>query len=159
VLAEANALGVDLADLMAAAGPVDLPTVADWVAEINGTFTPATARTYRSYWTLAIRAMGDRRLAELTTVELASVVRAAGDRARATHPTGSGRSAEETCVAALRALCARAVAAGHLTTDPAAALAKPRRARSRRRALDDHESPTSPTPSDSPAATPTSTSC
>jgi integrase len=83
--------------------------------------------------------LGDRRLAELTTIDLASVVRAAGDRSRASHPDGSGRSAEETCVAALRALCARAVATGHLTTDPAAALAKPRRTRSRRRALDDGE--------------------
>jgi len=138
VLAEARGLGVDLADLLAVAGPADLPTVTDWVAEIDSTFTPATARTYRPYWNLAVRVLGDR-LAEVTTVDLATVVRSAGERARTSHPEGSGRSAEETCVAALRALCARAIAAGHLTTDPAAALAKPRRSRSRRRALDDHE--------------------
>lgn len=139
VLAEARHLGVDLADLVAVAGPVDLLTVADWVDEIDTTFTPATARTYRPYWNLAIRVLGDRRLAELTAIDLASVVRAAGDRARASHPEGSGRSAEETCVSALRALTARAVAAGHLTADPAATLTKPRRARGRRRALDDSE--------------------
>ena len=51
-------------------------------------------------------------------------------------PTAAVGPRRETCVAALRALCARAVAAGHLATDPAAALTKPRRARSRRRALD-----------------------
>lgn len=83
--------------------------------------------------------LGDHRLAELTTVDLATVVVAAGERARRTHPDRTGRSAEETCVAALRALSARAVVAGHLTADPAAVLAKPRRTRSRRRALDDRE--------------------
>lgn len=139
LLAEARGLGVDLADLLAAAGPAHLPTVAEWVAEIDGTFTAATARTYRPYWNLAARMLGDRRLSELTHVDLAVVVRAAGDRARTSHPDRSGRSAEETCVAALRALSTCAVAAGHLPTDPAAALSKPRRARSRRRALDDHE--------------------
>lgn len=139
VLAEARSLGVDLADLVAAAGPVHLPTIADWVVEVDGTFSPATARTYRPYWNLATRVLGGRRLAELTTFDLAAVVRAAGNRSRAARPIGGGRSAEETCVAALRALCARAVAAGHLTADPAAALVKPRRARSRRRALEDHE--------------------
>ena len=42
-------------------------------------------------------------------------------------------------MAALRALCSRAVAAGLLATNPAAALTKPRRSPSRRRALDDTE--------------------
>lgn len=129
---------LDLADLMAA-GPSELPTVADWVAAIDSTFTATTARTYRPYWNLAICVLGDHRLAELTVVDRAAVVRAAGDRARASHPSGGGRSAEESCVSALRAFCARAVSAGHLTADPASALAKPRRARGRRRALDDHE--------------------
>ena len=115
VLAEARGLGVDLADLIAVAGPVELPTIGEWVTEIDGTFSQATARTYRPYWTLALRVLGERRLAELTTADLAAVVRTAGDRARASHLDGAGRSAEETCVAALRALCARAIAAGHLT--------------------------------------------
>jgi integrase/recombinase XerC len=42
-------------------------------------------------------------------------------------------------VTALRALFRRAAAAGLITANPAAGLTKPRRARSRRRALDDHE--------------------
>lgn len=139
VLAEAHHLGVDLADLLAAAEPVHLPTVADWTASIEASFTAATARTYRPYWNLTVLMLGERRLAELTTIDLANVVRAAGDRARAHRPNSGGRSAEETCVAALRALCGRAVAAGHLTINPATALTKPRRSRSRRRALDDRE--------------------
>jgi len=139
VLAEAHALGVDIADLVASADPVALPTVADWVDEIDATFTPSTARTYRPYWNVAVGVLGDHRVAELTVTDLAGVVRMAGDRARASHPAGGGRSAEETCIAALRALCARAVGAGHLRTDPSRALPKPRRGRSRRRALDDPE--------------------
>lgn len=91
LLAEARALGVDVADLVAAAGPIDLPAVSGWITEIEPTFSAATARTYRSYWHLAARLVGDRRLAELTSVDLAAVVRAASERARATHSTG-GRS-------------------------------------------------------------------
>lgn len=139
VLAEAHRLGIDLTDLIAVGDPARLPTLSAWIAEIEPAFTPSTARTYRPYWRLAVGTLGDRRLAELTAVDLAAVVTAAGTRARRTHPDWTGRSAEETCVAALRALTVRAVAAGHLTTDSAAALVKPRRTRGRRRALDDRE--------------------
>jgi hypothetical protein len=86
VLAEAHRLGVDLADLLDAGRTTELVTVTDWIAEIEPTFGPATARTYRPYWRLAVRMLGDRRLAELTTVDLATVVIAAGERARHTHP-------------------------------------------------------------------------
>lgn len=67
------------------------------------------------------------------------MVDAAAAQARAHRPDSTGRASRETCIAALRALYARAVDAGHVTANPAAALTKPTRARSRRRALDDHE--------------------
>jgi hypothetical protein len=60
VLAEARHLGVDLANLIAVAGPAHLPTLAEWVVEIDGTFTAATALTYGPYWNLAARLLGDR---------------------------------------------------------------------------------------------------
>jgi len=50
------------------------------------TFGPATAATYRPYWHLAVEELGDRRLAELTTTDLAGVVDAAAERAAATDP-------------------------------------------------------------------------
>jgi hypothetical protein len=50
-----------------------------------------------------------------------------------------GRSAEETRIAALRALFRRAVAAGLMLANPAKALPKRRRARSRRRKLTNTE--------------------
>lgn len=140
VLEEARALGIDLDDLVAAATGEHRPiTVSEWIDEIAPTFSAATARTYRPYWRLLATMHGDRALAELNTLELASIVDAAGERAKAHRPDSTGRSSRESCVAALRALYRRAVDAGHATTNPAAALRKPRRSTSRRRALDDRE--------------------
>ena len=140
VLEEARALGIDLDDLVAAATGEHRPiTVAAWIDQIAPTVSGSTARTYRPYWRRLAAMHGDRALAELTTLELASVVDAAGERAKAHRPDSPGRSSRESCVAALRALYRRAVDAGHTTTDPAAALRKPRRTTSRRRALDDRE--------------------
>lgn len=133
-------LGIDVADLIAAASTgTTLVTLADWIADITPTFTASTAATYRPYWWLATRLLGDRGLAELTTADLAAVVDAAAERARTRNPDSSGRASRETCVAALRAVYARAVDAGYLTVNPAAGLSKPSRARSRRRALAERE--------------------
>lgn len=133
-------LGLDVDDLVAAAtGDAKPVTVAAWIDEIARTFTPSTTATYRPYWRLAARLLGDRHLAELTTADLAGVVDAAAERARSHRPDSTGRASRETCIAALRALYARAVDAGHLTANPAAALRKPLRTTSRRRALDDRE--------------------
>ena len=140
VLEEARALGIDLDDLVAAATGDTRPiTVAAWVDEIAPTFGSSTARTYRPYWRLLVATFGHRALAQLTTMDLAAVVDAAAERAQAHRPDSTGRASRESCIAALRALYARAVDAGHLTTNPAAALRKPRRTNSRRRALDDRE--------------------
>jgi integrase len=140
VLEEARALGIDLDDLVAAATGDHHPvTVAAWIDEIAPTFGASTARTYRPYWRLLVARHGDQALAELTTMDLAAVVDIAGERAKVHRPDSTGRSSRESCVAALRALYTRAVDAGHLTSNPAVALRKPRRSTSRRRALDDRE--------------------
>lgn len=83
--------------------------------------------------------LGDRRLAEITVTDLVGVVNEAAVRAVRDRPASTGRASRETCVAALRALFGRAVAAGLTPVNPAAMLAKPRRVRCRRRALDDSE--------------------
>jgi integrase len=147
LLGEAAALGIDLADLIAAgldgsadtATPSRVPTVADYVETIKATFTPATAGTYRSYWRLAVELLGDRRLNEVTVADLQTVVDQAVSRARRRRPDSTGRASREASVTALRALFARAAAAGLVPTNPALALTKPRRVRSRRRALTDDE--------------------
>ena len=140
LLEEARALGLDVDDLLTAATGEPKPvTVTAWIDEIAPSFSPSTAATYRPYWRLAAALLGDRYLAELTTTDLAAVVDVAAERARIHRPDSTGRASRETCIAALRAIYARAVDAGHLTANPAAALRKPLRTMSRRRALDDHE--------------------
>lgn len=141
VLEEAHALGIDLVDLIAAGttSAARIPTVAAYLRTIMPTFTSATAATYWPYWRLAVDRVGDRRLAEVTIEDLTLVVADADARARRLRPAGTGRASRETCVAALRALFARASAAGLIAANPAAVLTKSRRARSRRRALDDVE--------------------
>jgi site-specific recombinase XerC len=143
LLGEAHALGVSLADLIVAAGtdPVAAPamTVSDYLATITPTFTAATAATYRPYWRLAAARFGDRRLSDIGVAVVQAVVADAVARARTRRPDSAGRASQESCVTALRALFSRAVADGLVTTNPAAGLAKPRRARSRRRGLDDAE--------------------
>ena len=140
LLEEAHALGLDLADLIAAdTGPNRMPTVRAYIEVIAPTFTPATAATYRPYWRLAAARLGDRRMAEVTVEDLTAVADDAVARAQRARPGSTGRASRETCVAALRALFRRAAAAGIITVNPAAALSKPRRVGSRRRALDDHE--------------------
>lgn len=140
VLDEALALGLDLADLIAAADDhPPVPTLGEFVAVIRPTFTPGTAATYRPYWHLAMEFHGDRRLTDLDLTDLQAVVDAAVSRAHRNRPESTGRSSRESCVAALCALYQRAIAAGLTTANPAAALTKPRRARPRRRALDEAE--------------------
>lgn len=141
VLEEAATIGVDLADLIAAhtAGGAALQTVSSYLAMIAPTFSAATAATYRPYWRLAEARLGDRRLAEITIIDLVAVVDDAVQRGIRNRPASTGRAPRETCVAALRAIFRRASDAGLITGNPTAMLTKPRRARSRRRALDDRE--------------------
>jgi hypothetical protein len=140
LLDEAAALGLDLTDLIAAAEPGTdvtsrVPAVADHVDTIAATFTPGTARVHKSYWRLAVKLLGDRRLDDITIADLQAVVDHAVQRCRRDRPDSPGRATRETCVSALRAMYGRAVAAGLVSTNPALALVKPRRVRSRRRAL------------------------
>jgi integrase len=140
VLEEARALGLEIEDLVAAAAHRPrLVTVREWVAVVETTFSTRTAATYRPYWRLLVAHHGDRALASLTLADLGAVVTFAVGRAMVRRPGSTGRASRETCVAALRAAFARAVAAGIVPSNPAAALVKPRRQPSRRRALDERE--------------------
>ncbi|MCL4414244.1 MAG: site-specific integrase, partial [Actinobacteria bacterium] len=78
---------------------------------------------------------GEHLLGELDADDLAELVAEAGRRARRRRPGCTGRSAEENCVAALRALYRRAVKAKVVACNPAAEVDKPQRLQNRRRAL------------------------
>ncbi len=139
LLAEAQALGVGLADLHAAAGHHRVATLAEVIEEMVPAFTPATAATYRPYWRLAIEVHGDHPVGSLTVGQLQEIVDEAATRAQQRRPGTTGRASRETTVAALRAVFRRAAASGLVATNPATVLTKPQRARSRRRALTDTE--------------------
>lgn len=89
LLEEARILGVDVADLVAAAtADPGLVTVEAWITEIAPAFSASTAASYRPYWRLATHLLGQRSLAELTSADLAAVVDAAAERA----PSRTGAS-------------------------------------------------------------------
>ena len=60
LLEEAHALGLDLADLIAAgtAHGERIPTLRAYIDAVAPTFTSATAATYRPYWRLAVADLG-----------------------------------------------------------------------------------------------------
>jgi hypothetical protein len=96
LLGEAAALGVELADLIAAAPTgagvtARVPILADHVEMIAATFTPGTARAYRSYWRLAVKRLGDQRLDDTTITDLQAVVDDAVHGARRNRPDSPRR--------------------------------------------------------------------
>lgn len=144
VVSEARAMGLSIEDLLAAAAGAPastsvVPTVSEYLCRIEPTFSPGTRRTYRSYWRLAERHFGDRRIDMVTVDDCEAVVLAAAERARAKRPGSDARSPRENCVAALRALFERARRARFVLESPAAEVGKPRRLTSRRRGLGEQE--------------------
>lgn len=108
LLAEAESLGVGLADLVAVGDVSTIPTLATYIETIAPTFAAATAATAATYWRLAIARHGDRPIASLDVGDLHLVVADAIARAKRRRPTTTGRSSAETCVTALRAVFRRA---------------------------------------------------
>jgi site-specific recombinase XerD len=153
LLAEAEALGVTIDDLVAAASSssafspgggsrravAPVPTLAEYVDTVAPSFSASTAATYRSNWRVAVARFGDRPIDSLDADDCEAVLADAVRRAQQRRPGSDGRSSRENCVAALRALFGRAERSGLLTKNPARELDKPRRRASRRRALDDTE--------------------
>jgi integrase len=146
LLAEAEALGLTIDDLVAAASSggasrlaPSAPTLAEYVETVAPSFSANTAATYRSYWRVAVACFGDRPVDSLDADDCEAVLTDAVRRAQQRRPGSDGRSSRENCIAALRALFGRAERAGLLIKNPARELNKPRRRASRRRALDDTE--------------------
>ncbi len=140
VLAELEAMGLTLDDLLAAAGrslpdrPVG-PTLAEYLPTVAAAYVPRTQRTYNSYWRLAVEVVGDVPLGRVTVEDLMSVAEEAVRRAQVRRPGSDGRASRETCVAAMRAIFTRALKAGLVSSNPALLVDKPRRLPNRRRAL------------------------
>lgn len=142
VLAELDALGLTVDDLVAAGGtarPSGGPTVAEYVEVVAAAYKPATRATYASGWRVLVELYGARPLGAVTADDCHRVVEEATRRAVQRRAGSAGRSSAESCIGALRALFRRAVEAGLVPDSPARSLVKPRRLESRRRALTDAE--------------------
>lgn len=142
-LAELDAMGISIADLLAVAGTSKTsrpaPTFAEYVPVVSERYRARSLRTYGSYWRFAAQFLGDKPIDQVTTDDLAKVLVEVRTRAMTNRAGSDGRSSQEHCVAAFRALFAQAQRAGLVPVNPALLIDKPRRARNRRRALTEHE--------------------
>lgn len=139
-LRELEAMGLTIEDLVAVDGRQapqrpGVKTVGEYVPIVAAGYKPRSQRTYGSYWRLLVELCGDRPLDRVTVDELIEVADEAARRARARRAGSDGRASRESCVAAMRAVFTRATKAGHVTTNPALSVDKPRRLKNRRRGL------------------------
>lgn len=129
----------DLERIAASLDSSPVPLVRDFAAEAAAVLVGRTLDTYRHHIARLVNEFGNRRLDEVSLLDLertAVVVRAeATERAATRH----GYGAQESFINATRFVFLCAVKAGHLRDNPAAGLARPRRRRSPRRALSAEE--------------------
>lgn len=86
------------------AGPASaIPTVADYLPTVQRASRATISRTYTSYWRLLVAHLGDRRLDQVRTTDLRALANAARTGALTRRNSRGGVSAEENCVAAIRA--------------------------------------------------------
>lgn len=142
-LAELDAMGISIADLLAVAGTSKAsrpaPTFAEYVPIVGERYKARSLRTYGSYWRFATQIIGDKPIDQVTTDDLAKVLVQVRNRAMTNRSGSDGRSSQEHCIAAFRALFTQAQRAGLVSGNPALLIEKPRRARNRRRALTEQE--------------------
>lgn len=142
VLAELDALGLTVDDLIAAGGSTvraGVPTVAEYVETVAASYKDTTEATYRSGWRVLVDLYGDQPISSLTSDDCHHVIAEAVRRAQQRRSGSSGRSTTENCIGALRAVFRRAVDAGLVAQNPARGIDKPRRLANRRRALTETE--------------------
>lgn len=135
-------LGVSVADLQAApdAGR-RMPTVAEYLPQVRAAATPASCRTYGSYWTRMAAAWGDWPLDTVAATDVEALQRDCVKHARRRSNGRGGRHAGENVISAARAFFTRAVADRLIPAgaSPAQQVRKPRRLPSPRRALTPRE--------------------
>jgi integrase/recombinase XerC len=143
-LGEIEAMGLTVDDLITAAGRPTAsrsacPSVADYVEVVAAGYEPRTRRTYNSYWRLLVELHGEADLDSVTVEDLMEVAEEAARRAKERRAGSDGRASKESCVAAMRAVFARAHRSGLVRANLALQVDKPRRLPNRRRALSQAE--------------------
>lgn len=128
----------DLQRIAETLGDSAVPTVAEFAPHSMQVLAGRTLDTYRHHVERLVTEFGDRRLDEVSLLDLERV--AVATRQDALQRGAShGFGAQETFVNAARFVFLCAVKAGHLRSHPATGLDRPRRRRSMRRALSSAE--------------------
>jgi integrase len=115
------------------------PTIRDYLRDVGEAVPSGTRRVYDTYWRRTVDEWGDRRIDEVTPLEIKQLAEHVKSDVVARRNSRGGRGAAEHLIAALRCMYRHAVADGLLTErdNPASRVAKPRRLASTRRALPD----------------------
>lgn len=116
-----------------------VPTVRDFAVTAMELLDGRTFDTYRHHIERLVTALGDRRLDEISLLELERIAATARSDAVSRPISRHGYGAQESFVNATRFVFACAVKADHLRESPANGLTRPRRRRSTRRALSGDE--------------------
>lgn len=116
-----------------------VPRVCSFAEEVKGLLLGRTLTAYSSHLDHLVDALGERRLDEVSLLDLEQLAIEVRQVALANERSKHGFGAQETFVNACRFMFACAVKAGHLRESPATGLCRPRRRRTMRRALDESE--------------------
>lgn len=120
-------------------GASAVPTLASFAPEARRLLSGRTADTYGHHIDRLVAEFGDRRLDQITPLELERLALEARNTALSRRDARHGFGAQESFVNATRFVFACALRSGHLGQNPAASLRRPRRRRSIRRALSAEE--------------------
>ncbi len=129
----------DLERIAASLDRSSVPLLGEFAHEATAVLVGRTFDTYRHHIESLADQLGDRRLDQITLLDLERAAVEARAEALRRESARHGFGAQETFVNATRFVFSCAIKAGHLRESPAAGLVRPRRRRSPRRALSDDE--------------------
>ena len=136
-------LGISAEQLLGTTPPAPspAPTFADYIPRVAQAVTPGARRTYQPYWTILLHTWPDRPITEPTPTELLHLTAQIKAAALTRRNSRGGTSAAEHFVAATRCLYRHAELDRIIAhaDNPAAAVPKPHRHPSLRRALTNAE--------------------
>lgn len=135
-------LGIRPEQLVGAKGPgitASVPTIRRYLDKVAEAVPPATRRVYGPYWRRVADDWGDRRIDEVTPLEIKQLAERVKADVVVRRNSRGGRSAAEHLISALRCMYRHAVSDGLIadSDNPAVRVPKPRRLASTRRALPD----------------------
>ena len=117
----------------------EVPTIRRYLDDVAEAVPTATRTAYGPYWRRVAAEWGDRRIDEVTPLEIKQLAERVKADVVVRRNSRGGRSAAEHLISALRCLYRHAVSDGLITeaNNPAIRVSKPRRLASTRRAIPD----------------------